>query len=284
MRVIVLTVLAMLAFAANSVLARLALSSGAIDAAAFTGVRLASGALVLGLLLWLRAGRPAVLTRLTGSWAQSAALFGYAICFSLAYNLLGASMGALILFASVQIGMVARAVWAGDRPAPLEWVGLLAAAGAFIYLVSPGLAAPHPLGAALMIVAGLCWAGYSLLGRGSSQPLSDTAGNFIRCLPLAVLLGIVGVAMATPRLDGLLLAMASGALASGLGYAIWYAALPHLSRTRAAVVQLSVPVIAGFGAVVFIGEAVTPRLLIASALILGGIAVAVVLAGRRRGA
>jgi drug/metabolite transporter (DMT)-like permease len=161
MRVIVLTVLAMLAFAANSVLARLALSSGAIDAAAFTGVRLASGALVLGLLLWLRAGGPAVLTRLTGSWAQSAALFGYAICFSLAYNLLGASMGALILFASVQIGMVTRAVWAGDRPAPLEWVGLLAAAGAFIYLVSPGLAAPHPLGAALMIVAGLCWAGYS---------------------------------------------------------------------------------------------------------------------------
>jgi drug/metabolite transporter (DMT)-like permease len=267
MRVIVLTVLAMLAFAANSVLARLALSSGAIDAAAFTGVRLASGALVLGLLLWLRAGGPAVLTRLTGSWAQSAALFGYAICFSLAYNLLGASMGALILFASVQIGMVTRAVWAGDRPAPLEWVGLLAAAGAFIYLVSPGLAAPHPLGAALMIVAGLCWAGYSLLGRGSSQPLSDTAGNFIRCLPLAVLLGIVGVA-----------------LASGLGYAIWYAALPHLSRTRAAVVQLSVPVIAGFGAVVFIGEAVTPRLLIASAVILGGIAVAVVLAGRRRSA
>lgn len=282
MRVIVLTVLAMMAFAANSVLARLALSSGAIDAAAFTGVRLASGAIVLGLLLWLKAGG-AALPKLTGSWAQSGALFGYAICFSFAYTLLGASMGALVLFASVQIGMVTRAVWAGDRPAVLEWVGLLAAAGAFVYLVSPGLAAPHPLGATLMIVAGLCWAGYSLLGRGSSRPLSDTAGNFIRCLPLAVALLVVGIWTEAPRFEGLILAMASGAVASGLGYAIWYAALPHLSRTRAAVVQLSVPVIAGFGAVLFIGEAITPRLLIASALILGGIAVAVVLAGRRRG-
>jgi len=284
MRVIVLTVLAMIAFAANSVLARLALSSGAIDAAAFTGVRLASGAIVLGVLLWLRAGGAVALSKLTGSWTQSGALFGYAICFSFAYTLLGASMGALILFASVQIGMVARAVWAGDRPAVLEWVGLLAAAGAFVYLVSPGLTAPDPLGAALMIAAGLCWAGYSLLGRGSSQPLSDTAGNFIRCLPLAVLLIVLGIGIEVPRLEGVLLAMASGAVASGLGYAIWYAALPHLSRTRAAVVQLSVPVIAGFGAVVFIGEAITPRLLIASAVILCGIAVAVVLAGRRRGA
>lgn len=282
MRVIGLTGLAMLAFAANSVLARLALSSGAIDAAAFTGVRLASGAIVLGPLLWLRAGR-VTWPKLTGSRAQSGALFGYAICFSFAYTLLGASTGALVLFASVQIGMVTRAVWAGDRPAVLEWVGLLAAAGAFVYLVSPGLAAPHPLGAALMIVAGLCWAGYSLLGRGSSQPLSDTAGNFIRCLPLAALLFVVGIAIEMPRVEGLLLAMASGAVASGLGYAVWYAALPHLSRTRAAVVQLSVPVIAGFGAVIFIGEAITPRLLIASAVILGGIAVAVVLAGRRRG-
>lgn len=282
MRVIVLTVLAMVAFAANSVLARLALSSGAIDAAAFTGVRLASGAVVLGVLLWLRAGGAAALPKLTGSWTQSAALFGYAICFSFAYTLLGASMGALILFTSVQIGMVTRAVWAGDRPAVLEWVGLLAAAAAFVYLVSPGLTAPHPLGAALMIVAGLCWAGYSLLGRGSSQPLSDTAGNFIRCLPLAVLLTVLGIWIEAPRFEGLLLAMASGAVASGLGYAIWYAALPHLSRTRAAVLQLSVPVIAGFGAVIFIGEAITPRLLIASAVILGGIAVAVVLAGRRR--
>ena len=282
MRVIVLTVLAMAAFAANSVLARLALASGAIDAAAFTGVRLASGAITLGLLLWLKNGGSATPVKLTGSWTQSAVLFGYAVCFSFAYTMLGASMGALILFASVQIGMVTRAVWAGDRPWLLEWVGLLAAVGAFVYLVSPGLAAPNPLGAVLMIAAGLCWAGYSLLGRGSSQPLSDTAGNFLRCLPLAVVLVVVGVWIETPQPAGLLLAMASGALASGLGYAIWYAALPHLTRTRAAVVQLSVPVIAGFGAVVFIGEAITPRLLIASAVILGGIAVAVVLAGRRR--
>lgn len=281
MRTILLTAVAMAAFAANSILARLALGSGAIDAASYTGIRLASGAVVLGMLVVLR-GKSGwrSLARL-GTWQQAAALLGYALAFSLAYQLLGASVGALILFASVQIGMVARAVLVGDRPGALEWLGLGLAGAAFVYLVSPCLASPDPLGALLMVVSGLCWAAYSLLGRGSSQPLADTAGNFLRCLPLAVLLLVGGLALNAPRLDGVIYAVASGAIASGLGYAIWYAALPELSRTRAAVVQLSVPVIAAFGAALFIGETVTPRLLVSSALILGGIALATLLASRR---
>lgn len=281
MRTILLTAVAMAAFAANSILARLALGSGAIDAASYTGIRLASGAVVVGMLVMLR-GKSGwrSLARL-GTWQQAAALLGYALAFSLAYQLLGASVGALILFASVQIGMVARAVLVGDRPGALEWLGLGLAGAAFVYLVSPGLAAPDPLGALLMVMSGLCWAAYSLLGRGSSQPLADTAGNFLRCLPVAVLLLVGGLALNAPRLDGVIYAVASGAIASGLGYAIWYAALPELSRTRAAVVQLSVPVIAAFGAALFIGETVTPRLLVSSALILGGIALATLLAGRR---
>lgn len=281
MRTILLTAVAMAAFAANSILARLALGSGAIDAASYAGIRLASGAVVLGMLVMLR-GKSGwrSLARL-GTWQQAAALLGYALAFSLAYQLLGASVGALILFASVQIGMVARAVLVGDRPGALEWLGLGMAGAAFVYLVSPGLAAPDPLGALLMVMSGLCWAAYSLLGRGSSQPLADTAGNFLRCLPVAVFLLVGGLALNAPRLDGVIYAVASGAIASGLGYAIWYAALPELSRTRAAVVQLSVPVIAAFGAALFIGETVTPRLLVSSALILGGIALATLLAGRR---
>lgn len=281
MRIALLTAVAMAAFAANSILARLALGSGAIDAASYTGIRLMAGAVVLGLLVMLRGNHRWRALAGLGTWRQAAALLGYALAFSLAYLLLGASVGALILFTSVQIGMVARAILVGDRPGLFEWLGLGLAGSAFVYLVSPGLAAPDPLGALLMVIAGLCWAAYSLLGRGSSQPLADTAGNFLRCLPAAVLLLGAGLAFNVPRLDGVVYAVASGAIASGLGYAVWYAALPSLSRTRAAVVQLSVPVIAAFGAVLFIGEAMTPRLVLSSVLILGGIALATLLASRR---
>ena len=281
MRIVLLTAVAMAAFAANSILARLALGGGAIDAASYTGIRLASGAVVLGLLVMLRGNLSWRTVAAMGTWRQAAALLGYALAFSLAYMLLGASVGALILFASVQIGMVARALLIGDRPGIFEWLGLGLAGAAFVYLVSPGLAAPDPLGAVLMVISGLCWAAYSLLGRGSARPLIDTAGNFIRCLPAAVLLLAAGLALNVPRLDGIAYAVASGALASGLGYAVWYAALPALSRTRAAVVQLSVPVIAALGAVLFIGEAMTPRLLVSAVLILGGIALATLLASRR---
>ena len=281
-RIIGLTGLAMLAFAANSVLARQALGAGQLDAAGFTAIRLLAGAVTLGLLVGLsRAARWRQIASL-GTAQQAAALFGYALAFSLAYVLLGAGMGALVLFVSVQFGMIARGLIAGDRPGALEWLGLVVALGAFVYLISPGLSAPDPLGTLLMVVSGLCWAAYSLLGRGSTRPLADAAGSFVRCVPFALILLIFGLVWQLPSPLGVALAIASGAITSGLGYAIWYAVLPLLTRTRAAVVQLSVPVIAAAIAVPVLGEAVTPRLLIASIIILGGIAIAILGAGRRR--
>lgn len=280
LRTIALTATAMVAFAANSVVARLALAGSAIDDLGYTGWRLASGAVVLFLLSRLvgrRDGAPA----LAGSWPQAAALFGYALAFSIAYLWLGAAVGAIVLFGAVQFGMIARALVAGDRPGALEWGGLAIAFAALVWLVSPGVAAPSPLGVALMAFAGLCWAAYSLLGRGSVDPLADTTGNFVRCLPVAVLLIAWGWRVHPPDTAGLAYAVASGALASGLGYAVWYAVLPALSRVTAASVQLTVPAIAAAGAVVFIGEPLTTRMVAASLAILAGIALAI-LAGERR--
>lgn len=278
-KLVLLTTLAMLAFAANSVLARLAFATAGAEPMSYTGVRLGSGALVLALLLMLRRGEP---FRLAGSWLAAASLFAYAILFSVAYLMLGAAVGALILFAAVQIGIIGWAINKGDRPGPLEWSGLGIAFAALVYLVSPGLVAPHPLGAALMALAGLAWAAYTLLGRGSAAPLTDTAGNFIRTVPAALLLVVAG-ALSTPvTLPAVGYAVASGAIASGLGYAIWYAALPHLTRTRAAIVQLTVPAIAATGGVLLIGEPLTLRLVIASAGILGGVALALLAAERRK--
>jgi len=277
MRIILLTALAMLAFAANSVLARLAFVTAAAEPMSYTGVRLASGALTLAILLAARSS-----LRIAGSWAGAASLFGYAIFFSVAYILLGAGTGALILFASVQIGILGWAMYKGDRPGPLEWIGLTVALAGLVYLVSPGLVAPSPLGAALMLIAGLCWAAYTLIGRASSAPLSDTAGNFIRTLPVAVLLVIVAAVTRPITPAAALYAIASGAMASGLGYAIWYTVLPLLTRTRAAIVQLTVPAIAAAGGVIFIGEPVSPRLLISTIAILGGVALALIVAQRRK--
>lgn len=280
LRTIALTATAMVAFAANSVLARLALAGSAIDDLGYTGWRLASGAVALFLLSRLvgrRHGAPA----LAGSWPQAAALFGYALAFSIAYLWLGAAVGAIVLFGAVQFGMIARALVAGDRPGAVEWGGLAIAFAALVWLVSPGVAAPSPLGVALMAFAGLCWAAYSLLGRGSVDPLADTTGNFVRCLPVAILLIAWGWRVHPPDAAGLAYAMASGALASGLGYAVWYAVLPALSRVTAASVQLTVPAIAAAGAVVFIGEPLTTRMVAASLAILAGIALAI-LAGERR--
>ena len=237
------------------------------------------GALTLALLL---AGRARAIPKLAGTWPGAAALFGYAMLFSIAYVLLGAGTGALILFASVQIGILGWAVLKGDRPGLLEWLGFAVAFAALAYLVSPGLVAPNPLGTLLMVVAGLCWAAYTLIGRGSTSPLADTAGNFIRTSPIAVVM--IGVGMASHGVTPLaaLYAIASGALASGVGYAIWYVVLPALSRTRAAIVQLTVPAIAAAGGVLFIGEALSLRLAIATIGIVGGVALALIAAGRRR--
>jgi len=271
--------LAMVAFAANSVLARLALGAPGAEPMGYTGLRLLSGAAALYLLLILRNRKAAPVA---GSWRAAGALFAYAIFFSVAYLLLGAATGALILFASVQIGIIGWAVLQGDRPGLAEWGGLALALAGLAYLVSPGLVAPDPLGAALMAIAGLAWAAYTLLGRGSSSPLADTAGNFVRTAPVAALL--IGAGTMTAPMSPAVAAYAvmSGVVASGLGYAIWYAALPHLPRVRAAVVQLTVPVIAAVGGVILIAEPLSWRLVIASAAILGGVAIALLASERRR--
>jgi drug/metabolite transporter (DMT)-like permease len=282
LKIIVLTATTMLAFAANSLLARLALLTPNADALGFTGVRLATGAIVLAVILAIQASRSGQASfAIGGTWSTAAALFSYAITFSFAYLLLGAAMGALILFGSVQLSMLFWAITKGERLITLEWFGLGVALAAFVYLVFPGLTAPHPTGAALMVVSGISWAVYTLLGRGSRAPLVDTAGNFIRCLPIAVVL--MAMALAQSSLDWRtgLLATVSGALASGGGYAVWYTVLPAISRTRAAIVQLTVPPIAALGAVLVLGEPLTLRLLFATLGVLGGVALAVVASSRK---
>ena len=282
MRLVLLTAVAMIAFAANSVLARLAFATAGAEPLSYTAIRLVSGAAMLSILLGLR--QRTLPRSLGGSWRAAAALFGYAIAFSIAYVLLSAGTGALILFASVQVGIIGWAILKGDRPGPLEWLGMAVALVAFAWLVSPGLVAPHPVGTLLMVLAGLCWAAYTLLGRATRSPLQDTAGNFIRTVPVAALLLVAGLAGQPIDPAAATYAAASGALASGLGYAVWYAALPGLPRTTAAIVQLTVPAIAAMGGVLFIGETVTGRLVLASIGILGGVALALVGADRRRGA
>lgn len=284
MKTALLTSVAMLAFAANSVLARLALSSSAIDPLAFAGIRLVSGAVMLAMIVYFRPGPKSypVLSNM-GNWRSAAALLLYAVTFSVAYVMVGAGPGALILFASVQIGMLAWAITKGDRPGLMEWIGMGVAFLALIFLVLPGLTAPPPAGAALMVVAGLSWAAYSLIGRGSISPLADTAGNFIRCAPVGVILILIGLAYMQPNAYGVTYAVASGAVASGLGYIIWYGVLPHLIRSTAAVVQLTVPAIAAAGGAVVIGEPLSGRLLIAMTGIVGGVCLALLAAdGRRR--
>lgn len=281
LRLFGLTLVAIAAFAANSVLARLALASGTTDAGLYTGVRLVSGALVLlGLVSLRRQGLRPVIS--AGSWIGAGGLCAYALAFSFAYVALGAGTGALILFSSVQFTMLGWSVVKGEMPGPLEWLGIALALLAFGFLVWPGLTAPDPLAAGLMVLAGISWAVYSLVGRGSSSPLLDTAGNFLRSVPLALLLIALGLLQPLGDWRGLAWAVMSGAVASGLGYAVWYAALPGLQRKQAAIVQLTVPALAALGGVVFLGETLTARLLVCSAAILGGVLLAIVAGERRR--
>ena len=268
----------MIAFASNSLLNRLALGRESIDAVSYTTIRLMAGALVLWLISSLQKNSGALKVR--GSWISASMLFIYAIAFSFAYVSLSAGTGALILFGSVQMTMLLVALRSGERPQLLEWLGLLLALAGLVYLVLPGLEAPSPLGSALMLMAGIAWGVYSLRGRGAGSPLADTTGNFIGAVPLilAVRLGTLGdVHLSQP---GILLAVLSGAVASGLGYVIWYAALAGLTATRAAIVQLSVPVLAAWGGVAFLAEDISLRLILAGAFILGGIALAIL--GRRK--
>ncbi|MBN3852279.1 DMT family transporter [Paraburkholderia sp. Ac-20340] len=270
-RTVLLTSVTMVAFASNSLLCRLALQHGSIDAASFSSIRLVSGAVMLLILARANAARtlPA-----KGDWLAAVMLFGYVAFFSFAYVTVSASTGALILFGAVQLTMFAAGLHAGEQFATPAWLGLVLALAGLIYLVSPGITAPTSVGAALMSVAGVCWGVYSLRGRGVANPLAATAANFLRAAPLALVLSLflLGRSHATPA--GIALAITSGAVTSGIGYVIWYAALKGLSAMRAATVQLSVPPIAAFGAVLLLSEAITMRLVLASAAILGGIAMA----------
>lgn len=269
----------MLAFAGNSLLCRLALKGGGMDAASFTAVRLVSGALVLACIQRLRTG---ALPR-SGDWVSALALFVYAAGFSWAYVQLTAATGALLLFGAVQLTMVAWGLARGERLRSLQTVGLLCACAGLVAMLLPGLAAPPLLGSLLMLSAGAAWGVYSLRGRGRGDATAVTAGNFWRASVPALLLMLPGAFLGgTVQLNpsGVLLALASGALASGLGYAIWYTALRGLSPTSAASIQLTVPPLAALGAVLFLGEVVTLRLAVSSLVILGG--VALVIAGKAR--
>jgi drug/metabolite transporter (DMT)-like permease len=272
-RTLVLTASALACFAANSILCRLALRTAAIDPASFSTVRLVSGAAALAVLARLlrRHGRP----RPRGDWMSAGMLFLYAVPFAFAYLSLSAGTGALILFGCVQSTMIVSALRSGERPHHLEWGGLFLATAGLVYLVLPGLDAPAPRGFVLMVAAGIAWGLYSLHGRGATDPLLDTAGNFARAVPLAAAVSAIAVAQLHLSLDGVLLATASGALASGVGYAVWYTALRGLTATRAATVQLCVPVLASIGGVLFLSETVTTRLVVATVLVLGGVALAV---------
>jgi drug/metabolite transporter (DMT)-like permease len=286
---LVLTALAMAAFAANSLLCRIALREAHIDPASFGALRIGAGAAMLALVSVLvrrrrRARDTPERPPAPADWGAAAMLFAYVAGFSFAYLTLPAGTGALILFGAVQLTMFAAGFKAGERFSTAGWTGLLLAAAGLVVLVLPGVAAPSPFGAVLMAIAGVAWGGYSLRGRGVPDPIEASAANFLRALPLALLLSLLLVLLsalaASPSTRahadaaGVILALVSGAVTSGLGYVIWYAALRGLSALRAGVVQLSVPVLAACGGTLWLGEPFTARLALAVAAIIGGIALA----------
>lgn len=268
MQYYLLIFLAMLAFAANSVLGRMALGGHAIDAASFTCVRLSSGAVMLFLILAYRNGG---VRREKINVVSALMLFAYAICFSFSYINIATGTGALILFGTVQLSLMAYGLLKGERPAQLAWLGMIMAFGGLVYLLLPGVAAPPLSSALLMIAAGAAWGIYTIRGKASSQPLVATGWNFIGTLPLVLVTWLAFHESTYVSTQGVILAILSGALASALGYAVWYSVLPRLTPTRAATVQLSVPVIAAFGGAVLMAEPITLRLLIAGTVVLGGV-------------
>ena len=279
-RAIALTSLAMIAFAGNSLLCRAALKDTSIDAASFTTIRLLSGAV----MLWLVARMSRGTLSGRGNWPSAFALFAYAAGFSFAYVSLPAATGALLLFGAVQATMIGRGIWVGERLRRLQLVGLVLALAGLVGLLLPGLSAPPLYGSILMLGAGVAWGVYSLRGKGVGDPIRVTGGNFLRAVPIAAVLSVITYQGASLDSAGLLYAVSSGALASGIGYAIWYTALPALKATSAATVQLSVPVIAALGGIIFLGETLTLRLVLASVAILGGIALVILEKQRANGA
>ena len=273
------TAFALVAFAFNSILCRLALGASAIDAASFTLVRLASGAIALFLISRLFGSENSNERR--GSWVSALFLFAYAVCFSFAYISLTTGTGALILFGFVQATMICAALFKGERPKILEWLGLIFAAGGLIYLVFPGLTAPPLASSALMATAGISWGFYTLRGKASANPLADTTGNFLRAVPMIVFVWLFFLAQIHLSQKGIFLAVLSGAIASGIGYSVWYSVLKFHTATRAAILQLAVPALAAIGGVIFLAETISLRLVSATVLILGGIALAIF--GRKYG-
>lgn len=302
-RLIIGTVTAMLAFAGNSVLCRLALEQFTIDPASFTLIRLLSGAIVLTILLLsvpklmlpeqplsadgaansneVHANKCFRLFSLKQStWLGGLSLFAYAACFSFAYISLPTGTGALILFAMVQITMLSYALVKGSRFSVAQWFGFAMALVGLVYLFLPGLSAPPLLGATLMGIAGIAWGVYSILGKRVANPTQSTTENFIRASIITLLLSLIFINDISISLQGAVLAIASGALTSGIGYAIWYAVLPFLKAASSASLQLTVPVIATIGGMVWLGEEISIRLALASISILGGVAIVVLLPKR----
>ena len=270
-RISALTLITMLAFAGNSVLCRIALKQTSIDAASFTSIRLVSGALVLWTIThFFSNNKPG-----KGNWTSALALFAYAAGFSFAYISLTAAMGALLLFGAVQATMIGHGLWVGERLQKQQLFGLGLAFAGLVGLLLPGLSAPPLLGSVLMLIAGISWGIYSLRGKGAGDPTRVTAGNFLRASVLTALLSLVLVSQNNLDITGVWFAIASGAIASGMGYALWYSVLPLLKATTSATVQLSVPVIAAFGGILFLSESITLRLVLASVAILGGIALVI---------
>ncbi len=259
-----------MAFAANSVLCRAALGQSLIDASSFTVIRIVSGAAALW-LIWKISGSQR--EKLSIDWQSASMLFVYAVTFSFAYITLETGTGALILFGLVQLTMIGVGLWQGQRPNALAWIGMGVAIAGLVYLLFPGLRAPSPYGAALMGIAGIAWGIYSLRGKGVNDPITATTGNFIGAVPMALIVGVFFLQDLSMNVVGIMLAMSSGALTSGVGYVIWYAALPGLTPTKSANVQLSVPAIAAIGGVLLLSEPLTLRLVVASVAILGGIAI-----------
>ncbi|HSI14894.1 MAG TPA: DMT family transporter [Chthoniobacter sp.] len=276
-RLVFLTSAAMLSFAANSLLCRLALKHTGIDAASFTTVRLVAGALMLwAVARFTRRGKEAG----RGNWISAVALFVYAIGFSFAYASLPAGTGALVLIAAVQVTMISYGLAKGERFSGAQTLGLAIAVTGLVGLFLPGVSAPPLLGSLLMLSAGVGWGVYSIRGRGAAHPIDVTTGNFVRAVPIAIGASLLLRSHASFDLAGVVYAILSGALTSGLGYVIWYTALPWLKTTTASTAQLSVPVLTALGGILFLGETLTLRLALASAAILSGIAL-VVLTRRR---
>ena len=275
---LVLTLLALCAFAANSLLTRLALGGHAIDAGSFTTIRLAAGAAALVTMVGIRDRSFAALSSSPGGrrrFLGPAALFVYALPFSLAYVRIGAAVGALVAFGTVQTAMIGYGLARGERPSPTAWLGIAIACSGLVVLMLPSVSRPDPAGVVLMMTAGMAWAAYTIAGRGSREPIAENARSFIWSgIPTALIAAARPSAIAlTPR--GVGLALVSGALTSGIGYVIWYRALPRLSVTQAAVAQVCTPLIAAAGAIVLLGETVSPRLALCGAAILVGVALVV---------